>query len=323
MAWMIPTIHENALIALAAAASWGGGDFSGGMGVKTAGGRVPGAIRFVVLAHGISLVALVGMLSAQHAGWPHGMAVLWAMAGGVLGALGIVAFYIALSRGGMGVSAAVSGLLAAAIPAVVSSVMEGAPGGLRLAGFALAGGAIWLIAAGDSPESAFPEEQAAKGSGESRSTMVLAIFAGVAFGMYFVALKMASPLGLAMPMAIARASSVTLCSVVLGVMGGWGWAPKRGARIESWVRRIAVDGGVGMGLRGGGAGYGGKCAVYGGGAAGAAGCGVGAGEPLSGGNDSAGGVVAEGAADAAAGGGDGGCAGGGGDDYAVRAKRQG
>ncbi len=211
---MALTIHENALIALTAAASWGGGDFSGGMGVKASGGRVAGAIRFVILAHGISLVVLLGILWEQHAALPHGFAVLWAMAAGVMGALGVVAFYMALSRGGMGVSAAVSGLLAAAIPALVSGVMEGAPGAMRLAGFALAGGAIWLIAAGDSPERDFPERR-----GESGSTMALAIFAGVAFGAYFVALKMANPLGLIMPMAIARTSSVVLCSMVLGVMG--------------------------------------------------------------------------------------------------------
>lgn len=206
---MTLAIHENALIALLSAASWGGGDFCGGMGVKVAGGGVSRAIRFVLLAHGISLVVLVGILWGRHAALPHGVAITWAVAAGVTGALGVVAFYMALSRGAMGASAAVSGLLAAAIPALVSSMMEGAPAGIRLAGFALAGGAIWLIAAGDSPESA----------GESRSTMALASFAGVAFGVYFVALKMANPLGLVMPMAIARASSVMLCSVVLGVVG--------------------------------------------------------------------------------------------------------
>ncbi len=219
-------IHNNALIALAAAASWGGGDFSGGMGVKAAGGRMSEAIRFVILAHAISLCIVLGILLGQHAGLPHGAAVVWAMVGGATGALGVVAFYMALSRGGMGASAAVSGLLAAAIPAVVSSAMEGAPGGMRLAGFVLAGGAIWLIAAGDSPES----------RGESSRTMGLSIFAGVAFGIYFVALKMASPLGLVMPMAIARATSVTLCVPLLLVLrrgkkeapgswlAGWKWA---------------------------------------------------------------------------------------------------
>jgi len=227
------TIHENALIALASAASWGGGDFAGGMGAKASGGRVAGAIRFVILSHLISLVVLVGILVEQHAGMPHGIAILWATLGGVTGALGLVAFYIALSRGGMGVSAAVSGLLAAAIPALVSSITEGAPGAMRLAGFLLAGGAIWLIAAGDSPEKDFLEKKDKAGS-----TMGLSIFAGVAFGIYFVVLKLSNPLGLVMPMTIARVSSVVLCSVMLGVMpltvqkettrtswfAGWGWA---------------------------------------------------------------------------------------------------
>ena len=208
------TIHANALIALASAALWGGGDFSGGMGAKASGGSVAGAIRFVILSHLISLVVLVGILVGQHGGLPHGVPVLWAIVGGVMGALGLVAFYIALSRGGMGVSAAVSGLLAAAIPALVSSLMEGAPGAMRLAGFLLAGGAIWLIAAGESPEKDFPEKKGAAGS-----TMGLAVFAGVAFGIYFVALKLSNPLGLVMPMTIARMSSVVLCSVVLAVMG--------------------------------------------------------------------------------------------------------
>ena len=226
---MGPGIHKNALIALAAAASWGGGDFSGGMGVKAAGGRVSGAIRFVVLAHAISLSVLLGILWMQHAVMPHGISVLWSVVGGVTGALGLVAFYMALSRGAMGASAAVSGLLAAAIPALVSSAMEGAPGAMRLAGFALAGGAIWLIAAGDSPES----------TGESSGTMGLAIFAGLAFGVYFVALKLASPLGLIVPMAIARASSLVLCLPVLLVMQR-GAAVGRGSWIAGWKWAVGV-----------------------------------------------------------------------------------
>jgi drug/metabolite transporter (DMT)-like permease len=218
-------LQNSALIALVSAASWGGGDFSGGMGVKAAGGSVTAAIRFVIVAHAISLSVLLCLLWSTHAGLPHGAPVAWAMVGGFTGALGLVAFYIALSRGAMGASAAVSGLLAAAIPAVVSSFLEGAPSLLRLAGFALAGGAIWLIAAGDSPES----------GGESRETMALAIFGGIAFGVYFVALKLANPLGLVMPMAIARSASIALCVPVLLVMqrgaffrgswlAGWPWA---------------------------------------------------------------------------------------------------
>ena len=43
-------LHGNALLALAAAALWGGGDFSGGMGVKHAGGTMGVAIIGSVFA---------------------------------------------------------------------------------------------------------------------------------------------------------------------------------------------------------------------------------------------------------------------------------
>jgi drug/metabolite transporter (DMT)-like permease len=206
---MLAEVQSSALIALAAAASWGGGDFCGGMGVKAAGGSTPSALRFVVLAHTISLLVLLGVILAMHEGQALGAPALWALAGGVAGGLGLVAFYMALSRGGMGASAAVSGLLAAAVPAGVAVVLEGVPGTLTLAGFALAAAAIWLIAAGVSPES----------TGESRQTMGLAIFGGVAFGFYFVALKLANPLGVVVPMALARAGSVVTLLPLLAVLG--------------------------------------------------------------------------------------------------------
>ena len=43
-------LHGNALLALAAAVLWGGGDFSGGMSVKTAGGTMGAALRVIVLS---------------------------------------------------------------------------------------------------------------------------------------------------------------------------------------------------------------------------------------------------------------------------------
>ena len=204
---MALVIHNNALIALAAAASWGGGDFFGGMGVKAAGGETAGALRFGIFAQGISLAALLAVLSLRHPTLPHGALLVWGLLAGVAAAFSLTAFYIALSRGAMGASAAVSGLLAAAIPAVVSSAMEGAPTALRLAGFALAAGAIWMIAAGPSPENADGIKQ--------RGTMALAIGGGLGFGFYFVALRMDNALGVLEPMALARSASLVTCVLLL------------------------------------------------------------------------------------------------------------
>jgi drug/metabolite transporter (DMT)-like permease len=197
-------VHSNALMALAAAAAWGGGDFSGGMGVKTSGGSTRAAVRIIVLAHVASLAVLACVIFLHHEPLPHGALLGWSLLAGVAVAVSLTAFYIALSRGEMGVSAAISGLLAAAIPAVVSTLLEGAPGLLKLAGFALALAAIWVIAAGPSPENA-----------GGRGTLGLAILAGVGFGIYFVALRMANPLGVVMPTTLARVGSLATCGVML------------------------------------------------------------------------------------------------------------
>ncbi len=213
----MPSLPIAPLIALASAASWGGGDFCGGMGVRAAGGSTRDALRFVVLSHSISLTVLLLLLAGLREPLHLSAPALWAVAGGVAGGLGLVAFYIALSRGAMGAAAAVSGLLAAAIPAVVSSALEGAPRALTLAGFVMAAVAIWMIAAGDSPEN----------TDSSGATLALAALGGVGFGFYFVALKFAGSLGLVAPMALARAGSLAVCGLLLGAMAVWGRANEK------------------------------------------------------------------------------------------------
>jgi drug/metabolite transporter (DMT)-like permease len=138
---------------------------------------------------------------------------VWALAAGATVGISLTAFYVSLSRGAMGVSAAVSGVLAAAIPAAISTVLEGAPGKLRLAGFVVALAAIWVIAAGDSPENAAEDKAAA------RKTMGLAIVGGLGFGFYFVALRMSNGLGVMEPIALARAASLVMCLLLLAVVG--------------------------------------------------------------------------------------------------------
>jgi drug/metabolite transporter (DMT)-like permease len=200
-------MQGNILLALTAALLWGGGDFSGGMGVKTVGGTIGGALRIVVLSHVTSFAVLMAFGLSHSTPFPHGAALAWGVAAGVTGGLSLTAFYIALSRGAMGASAAISGLLAAAIPAIVSIVADGSPGTLKLAGFLVAGGAIWMIAAG-------PAKEATGDAG----TMGLAIGAGAGFGVYFVALKMASSGGAVWAMATARMGSISVCSLLLLAM---------------------------------------------------------------------------------------------------------
>ena len=200
--------HGNALLALLAAALWGGGDFSGGMGVKQAGGTMSAALRVILLSHAVSLGVLLVAAWWRGDAFPHGAPLAWGLVAGATAGIALACFYVALSRGAMGASAALSGLLAAAIPAAVSAGAEGSPGLMRLVGFLVAGLAIWLIAAGPNPE-AKPAD---------RGTFWLAVVGGVGFGVYFVALKFAGSAGVIWPLATCRMGSLAVCSLLVGGM---------------------------------------------------------------------------------------------------------
>jgi drug/metabolite transporter (DMT)-like permease len=219
---------SGALLALLAAVSWGGGDFSGGMGVKAAGGSTRGALRVVITAHTLSLLVMAAVLAVQ--GWSWSLKPgLWGLGCGVVAGLSLSAFYVALARGTMGASAAVSGLLAAAIPAAVGMVLEGRPSVVRLLGFGLAAAAIWLVAA--------PSEHVE----EAPEVRWLAIAGGVGFGLYFAGLKFANPLGVFEPMALARIGSLLTCLLLLAFVrggprsAGAGWLTRSG-----WLWAVGV-----------------------------------------------------------------------------------
>jgi drug/metabolite transporter (DMT)-like permease len=200
-------LEANAVLGLLAAALWGGGDFAGSIAVKRAGNSIRGALCVITIGHLLSLVVVASL--AFHAGdvFPHGAPLWWAIGGGMISSISLVAFYIALASGHMGSAAAVSGLLCAAVPAVVSALTEGAPGWRRLLGFALAGAAIWLIAStGGHSETA------------SRRAVLLATMSGLGFGVYFVSLKLAGTAGVLWPMGAARIGSASIAAALLVAM---------------------------------------------------------------------------------------------------------
>ncbi len=165
------------------------------------------ALAVVLIGHALSL-AVVATLATMHGdSFPHGATLLWGICGGAVAGVSLVAFYLALASGHMGSAAAVSGLLCAAVPALVSGFTEGSPGWRRLLGFALAGAAIWMIASSGET-----------GATTSRRAMVLSTLAGIGFGVYFVALKIAGTTGILWPMGTARIGSASTAAILLLAM---------------------------------------------------------------------------------------------------------
>jgi drug/metabolite transporter (DMT)-like permease len=133
-----------ALLALLAAASWGASDFAGGITT-----RLSSAVVAVLLTQGVGLALAAILLIASAEPMPSQEALAWAAAAGVSGVLGLALFYLALSRGTMGLVAPLTALLAAAIPAAVGLLGGDDAGLLDIAGMVAALVAVVLISLPD------------------------------------------------------------------------------------------------------------------------------------------------------------------------------
>lgn len=187
-------------LGLAGAASWGAGDFCGGVASRKADG-----FMVILVSQFIGLLLLV--LSAVALGHPLSdlSTLAWGAAVGLVGIVGIVALYRGLAIGPMSIVAPVSGVLAAAIPIPVSILMEGLPRAPMFLGFALGLVGIWLVARGDG-----------KLASISRTPLLLGTLAGASFGVFYILLDQAGEGGLLWPLAAARVTSVVaLAPVVL------------------------------------------------------------------------------------------------------------
>ncbi len=198
------------LLGLASAASWGAGDFSGGLASRRA--PVLGVLVVGQLA-GTTLVAATALLLGEAA--PPAAAVGWAVSAGVSGAVGLAALYRALAIGRMAVVAPVSAVLSAAIPLAWGMAREGLPPAARLTGFALGLAGIWLVARSGE-------------AGEGGAGLPLAILAGCGFGGFLVLMHRAAQGGTFWPLAAARATSVVL-AVGVALASGRAWRPAAAA----------------------------------------------------------------------------------------------
>lgn len=181
------------LFGVCAALVWGTADFTGGISAK----RAP-AVPIVAIAHGSSLILLLLWALLTHTPVVDLHNMIWGFSAGIAGSIGLICFYHALSLGQMGLNAAVSGLITAAIPVFFSFIRNGTPGPIRLAGFALAALSIVFIAY---------NPRVADGTGRPKG-LLFAIAAGIGFGILLLGLKFASANGVLWPQIAARVASV-------------------------------------------------------------------------------------------------------------------
>jgi drug/metabolite transporter (DMT)-like permease len=183
-------------LSLASAAIWGTSDFVGGIAAR----RLPSP-AVVTLSHSLSLALLVSLALIHASKWPDTQSAVFGLLAGVACGTGVIVLYKALALGGMGLTAAVSGVLAAVLPVLWAFATEGLPRVPQLAGIALAAVAIWIIAR-------------APGSRASKQAIMLGAGSGLSFGCLYIFLKLAGRGGVLWPLACSRMASTTLAAAV-------------------------------------------------------------------------------------------------------------
>jgi drug/metabolite transporter (DMT)-like permease len=164
----------SAALALAAAASWGVGDFFGGLKSRSLN---PVAILIVAQPIGLTLLAIWVAVRGQG---PPGSEVLWACLAALLGTTGLIAFYKGMAAGALSIVAPIAGA-GAAIPVIWGLAHGDHPSGYQELGFAAALIGVVLASFERRPEAA----RLAAGVGWAAIAML-------AFGAYYIPMHEAS-----------------------------------------------------------------------------------------------------------------------------------
>ena len=182
----------TAALALAAAASWGVGDFLGGLKSRSL-----NPVAILIVAQPIGLT-LLGVWVAVRGQGPPGSAVLWACLASVLGTTGLIAFYLGMAAGALSIVAPIAGA-GAAIPVIWGLVGGDHPSGYQELGFAAALIGVVLASFERKPEAA----RLAAGVGWAAIAML-------AFGAYYIPMHAASHGDFLWAAFIFRLTSTTL-----------------------------------------------------------------------------------------------------------------
>jgi drug/metabolite transporter (DMT)-like permease len=189
------------LFALTSALVWGAGDFTGGYATRKSNQYV---VLVISALSGLAVLILAALVWREP--FPSARGMLWAALGGISGALGIAAFYRALSLGHTAIVAPLAAVIGAASPVVVNLFIAGWPAWTQLLGFALALVGIWLVSTAP-----------AAGARISRQGLVLACLGGLGFGGFFVFLGLVDRGTVFTPLIIARSMTLSVGLILVAL----------------------------------------------------------------------------------------------------------
>jgi uncharacterized membrane protein len=182
-----------AIFAVGSAAAWGAGDFSGGLASKRS-----HPISVTLISNPFGLILMTALAFWHGAAGPSLRDAILGFTAGMCGALGLLAFYRALSSGKMGVVAPVTAVVANVISLLFGAFTEGYPSVLQRIGFVLAIVGVYVIS---KPET---------GIRASFADLLPALFAGIAFGAFFILTANFSSGDVSWTLVVARLGTISM-----------------------------------------------------------------------------------------------------------------
>ena len=176
------------LYGILSAATWGAGDFIGGLASKQ---TTPYRVLFLAEIAGMVPFTLLALLLREP--MPPATDMLIGAGSSLIGLMGLLFLYRALASGQMTIAAPVSALFAAFLPVVFGFFALGAPSATTLIGFVLAFTAVWLISQTGVTNWRF-----------NLWELRLPLLSGFFFGLYFLTLHRATLNAFFWPLAAAR-----------------------------------------------------------------------------------------------------------------------
>ena len=189
-----------AVLALVAALAYGAADFYGGLATR----RLP-ATDVVLRSNSLAFPGLLVANLLVGGTWTGHDAAIGALAG-VAATAGLLLLFRALAEGTMSVVAPITAVLAAVVPMAVGLGTGERPAPLAVAGLPVALVAVLLLAA--------PPRAGGGRLVVPAANLVAALGAGLAFGIFFVALDATSHDGGLWPVVVSQAAGITLLSTV-------------------------------------------------------------------------------------------------------------
>ncbi len=162
----------------------------------------------------VGLLFAIGVALVRGEPFPGPEDLRWSLVAGVLGAVGVTALYRGLAVGRMGIVAPITGVMAALIPVVAGMVLEGIPPPLVLVGIVLAIVAVLLVS------------RVADEAG-GRAGLAEALVAGIAIGLFAIAISRLSDGHVFGPLTVVRATqAVLVIGLVIVTRSAWRPAPR-------------------------------------------------------------------------------------------------